>query len=76
MPMAADRIATGDKYLDSGKLYVAKFNADGKGQWIELSIANAAIAGYADLQVCRPGRRVRQCPPGGRCRRRDQDGPS
>jgi len=43
----ADRIATGDKYLDSGKLYVAKFNADGSGQWLELSIANPAIAGYA-----------------------------
>jgi hypothetical protein len=26
---------------------VAKFNADGTGQWIELSIANPAIAGYA-----------------------------
>ena len=34
---AADRIATGDKYLDGGKLYVAKFNADGTGSWIELS---------------------------------------
>jgi secreted PhoX family phosphatase len=45
--VAADRIATGDKYLDSGKLYVAKFNADGKGAWIELNIANAAIAAYA-----------------------------
>jgi secreted PhoX family phosphatase len=43
----ANRITTGDKYLDSGKLYVAKFNADGTGQWIELAIANAAIAGYA-----------------------------
>jgi len=43
----ADRIATGDKYLDAGKLYVAKFAADGSGQWIELNIANAAIAGYA-----------------------------
>lgn len=47
---AADRIATGDKYLDSGKLYVAKFNADGKGQWIELNIANAAIAAYANYK--------------------------
>ncbi|KFI05267.1 PhoX family phosphatase [Massilia sp. BSC265] len=44
---AADRIATGDKYLDSGKLYVAKFAADGTGQWIELSISNPAIASYA-----------------------------
>jgi secreted PhoX family phosphatase len=42
-----DRIATGDKYLDSGKLYVAKFSADGKGSWIELSLANSAIAAYA-----------------------------
>ena len=29
--------AVGDKYMDHGKLYVAKFNADGSGQWIELS---------------------------------------
>ncbi|MGH8853270.1 MAG: PhoX family protein [Telluria sp.] len=43
----ADRIATGDKYLDSGKLYVAKFLADGSGQWIELTIANPLIAAYA-----------------------------
>lgn len=27
----------GDKYLNSGILYVAKFNNDGTGQWIELS---------------------------------------
>ncbi len=43
----ANRITTGDKYLDNGKLYVAKFNADGTGQWIELSMATAAIANYA-----------------------------
>jgi hypothetical protein len=43
---AADRVAIGDKYLDAGKLYVAKFNADGSGQWIELNIANPAISGY------------------------------
>lgn len=42
-----DRLATGDKYLDNGKLYVAKFNADGSGQWIELTLSNTAIAGYA-----------------------------
>ena len=48
--VAADRIATGDKYLDSGKLYVAKFNADGKGQWIELILSNSAIANYANYK--------------------------
>lgn len=43
---SADVVATGDKYLDSGKLYVAKFNADGSGQWLELGIGNPAVAGY------------------------------
>ena len=42
-----DRMATGSKYLDSGKLYVAKFNADGTGQWIELAMSNPQIAGYS-----------------------------
>jgi hypothetical protein len=40
-------MAIGDKYLDAGRLYVAKYNADGSGVWVELTIANAAIAGYA-----------------------------
>jgi secreted PhoX family phosphatase len=52
-------MATGDKYLDSGKLYVAKFNADGTGQWVELSMGNATVTGntvyafanYADICV-------------------------
>ncbi|NPC54461.1 PhoX family protein [Caenimonas soli] len=43
----ANRITTGDKYLDSGKLYVAKYSADGTGQWIELNIADISIANYA-----------------------------
>ena len=42
----ADVLATGDKYLDSGKLYVAKFAADGSGSWIELTVANPLIAAY------------------------------
>lgn len=29
--------AAGDKYMDHGRLYVARFNADGSGQWLELS---------------------------------------
>jgi hypothetical protein len=45
---AADRLAVGAKYLDDGKLYVAKFNADGSGNWIELLIANPTIAAYTN----------------------------
>lgn len=41
------RVATGDKYLDDGKLYVAKFNSNGTGTWEELSISTPAISGYA-----------------------------
>jgi secreted PhoX family phosphatase len=44
---AANRLAAGDKYLDSGRLWVARFNADGTGQWIELSITTPAVASYA-----------------------------
>ena len=40
-------LATGDKYLDSGKLYAAQFNADGTGKWVELTLSNAQIAAYA-----------------------------
>jgi secreted PhoX family phosphatase len=40
-------LAAGDKYLDAGKLYVAKFNADGTGSWFELSLAIPAVATYA-----------------------------
>lgn len=42
----ADRMAVGDKYLDAGTLYAAKFNADGTGEWVELSMANPAVSGY------------------------------
>jgi len=40
-------MAAGNKYLDEGKLYVAKFNSTGAGEWIELSISNPLITSYA-----------------------------
>ena len=52
---ASDRVATGDKYLDTGKLYAAKFNADGTGEWLELSLSNAAVAGYANYAFADAG---------------------
>ena len=43
---AANRYATGDKYLDAGTLYVAKYHDDGTGEWIELSLNNPAVRDY------------------------------
>ena len=40
-------ISAGDKYLNEGKLYVAQFNDDGQGVWIELSIDNPKIKQYS-----------------------------
>jgi secreted PhoX family phosphatase len=39
-------MAAGSKYLNEGKLYVAKFNSTGAGEWIELAISNPLITGY------------------------------
>lgn len=42
---SSDRLATGDKYMDAGTLYVAKFDADGVGTWLALSMDGATKDG-------------------------------
>jgi uncharacterized protein len=42
-------LAVGDKYLNEGQLYAAKFREDGRGEWLPLSVSNPAIAAYADF---------------------------
>jgi len=42
-------IAGGDKYLDDGKLYAAKFNDNGTGGWLLLSKDNPLLSAFENL---------------------------
>jgi len=52
---ADDRMAVGSKYLDAGTLYAARFNDDGRGEWLALNLSNPAVAGYARYPFADPG---------------------
>ncbi|TXH91048.1 MAG: PhoX family phosphatase [Rhodoferax sp.] len=46
----AKRLAAGDKYLNKGTLYAAKFKADGTGEWLELSLNNPIVSANPDFE--------------------------
>ena len=48
-------MAAGDKYLSEGKLYAARFDASGQGEWLELNFADARIAQHSAYKFANQG---------------------
>jgi hypothetical protein len=48
-------MAAGDKYLSEGKLYVARFDATGQGEWLKLSFADPRIAQHSAYKFANQG---------------------
>lgn len=48
-------MVAGDKYLSEGKLYAARFDATGQGEWRELNIADPRIANHSAYKFANQG---------------------
>jgi uncharacterized protein len=48
---ASGGLEIGDKYLDRGTLYVAKFNDDSSGEWLELSTTNPLLFDFSAAEI-------------------------